>query len=117
MLDALGDKCSCCGYGHPDFLSLDHILNDGAEHRRHLNEQQIYRQAIREGWPKDKYQVLCMNCNFAKGHFGECPHQSGVTAEQRIAELRELAKAHKKYRDYQHRRLNGPDAIHGPNVV
>jgi len=114
MFDALGQKCNCCGVTHPDFLSLDHINNDGSTFRaskkeRYLgdktksywNEQQIYRLAIREGWPKDKYQVLCMSCNFAKGHFGVCPHQSGKTGEQRMEELRELAKVHKKFRNFQ----------------
>jgi hypothetical protein len=28
------------------------------------------------GYPKDNFQLLCMNCNFAKGHRGECPHQT-----------------------------------------
>lgn len=123
MFDALGQRCNCCGETHPDFLTLDHVKNDGAELRlsrvirnakqlglkpsaiergnRRWNEQQIYRLAIREGWPKDKYQVLCMSCNFAKGHFGECPHKSGKIPEQRIEELRELAKVHKKFRNFQ----------------
>jgi hypothetical protein len=28
----------------------------------------------RQGWPKDGYTVLCLNCNIAKGATGTCPH-------------------------------------------
>lgn len=87
MLNAFGRRCQCCGETIPLFLSLDHIKNDGYMYRDQYNEQQIYRLARREGWPKDKYQCLCMNCNFAKGHFGFCPHERGLTAQQLFAEL------------------------------
>lgn len=90
-INALGNKCNCCGQNHPYFLSLDHIKNDGNKHREQYNEQQIYREARREGWPKDKYQLLCMNCNFAKGHFDECPHKLGITAEQALIDLEFMA--------------------------
>ena len=26
------------------------------------------------GYPKDGYQLLCHNCNCAKGWYGACPH-------------------------------------------
>jgi hypothetical protein len=92
MIEALGGKCACCGESHPFFLSLDHVSNDGAMYREKYNEQQIYRLARREGWPKDKYQLLCMNCNFAKGHFGECPHKLGLTIDDAFARLRREAR-------------------------
>lgn len=91
MLNALGWKCSCCGEDHPLFLTLDHVKNDGARARDQYNEQQIYRLARREGWPKDRYQVLCMNCNFAKGHFLECPHKTGLTKDEAERTIREAA--------------------------
>jgi len=88
MLEAFGWKCQCCGEDNPFFLTLDHVKNDGASHRdQGYNEQQIYRIAQSEGWPKDRYQLLCMNCNFAKGHFQECPHVLGLTTEAAIAQL------------------------------
>ena len=94
MLKAFNFKCSCCGEDHPDFLTLDHVKNDGAEQRAltNFNEQQIYRQARREGWPKDKYDCLCIKCNFAKGYFGICPHKSGVTPQQALERLGLQAK-------------------------
>jgi len=54
---------------------LDHINNDGNLERLELKEHQIYYKAKREGFPKDRYQLLCANCNLAKGVYGKCPHE------------------------------------------
>ena len=35
----------------------------------------FYRFLIKSGFPTDDYRLLCMNCNFAIGKFGVCPHQ------------------------------------------
>lgn len=74
VIDGYGGKCSCCGESHPEFLSIDHINGNGKEHRK-LVGTRLYAILIREGFPKDNYRLLCMNCNFAIGHFGYCPHQ------------------------------------------
>jgi hypothetical protein len=37
------------------------------------------------GYPKDRYQLLCHNCNMAKGFYGLCPHQ-----EQKGEHLKEV---------------------------
>jgi hypothetical protein len=74
VLNAYGNVCACCGEGEPKFLSIDHINNDGAEHRRQLAHNKLYSWLKRQGFPKDRYQLLCMNCNFAKGLYGKCPH-------------------------------------------
>jgi hypothetical protein len=92
MLTNLGSDCACCGENNPRFLTLDHVNNDGSKFREQYNEQQIYRLARRDGWPKSHYQVLCMNCNFAKGHFGECPHKLGQTTEMVMTELQNHAR-------------------------
>jgi len=89
IITNFGGKCQCCGENHPSFLTIDHIKNDGKSHREKLNEQQIARQIRRENYPKDKYQLLCMNCNHAKGHYGECPHKIGITSEMALMHLRE----------------------------
>ena len=78
IIEAYGGSCICCGEVIPEFLSIDHINNDGNEERRANNGKggaKFYRELKRKGFPKDNYQLLCMNCNFAKGHFGICPHQ------------------------------------------
>jgi hypothetical protein len=87
MLEAFGWKCECCGETNPLFLTLDHRIPGQSYHTTGLNTQQLYRVARREGWPKDKYQLLCMNCNYAKGYFGACPHtQPDVLSTEKVIE-------------------------------
>lgn len=71
-----GYVCSCCGETEEAFLSIDHVNNDGAEHRRDVNRRKIYKWLRDNGYP-DGYQILCMNCNFGKArNGGVCPHKS-----------------------------------------
>lgn len=74
-----GAKCQCCGVDHIEFLSIDHIDGNGAAHRKLLKLEKrgggnFYYWLRREGFPAG-FRVLCMNCNFALGHFGHCPHE------------------------------------------
>ena len=74
-----GSVCACCGYvGHADFLAIDHINNGGSHERKRLGMTGGYRFYCflkRNNWPTG-YQVLCHNCNFAKGmNGGICPHK------------------------------------------
>ena len=89
LLSALGWKCACCGELMPAFLTLEHKF--GRVEHKGLTSLQIYARAAKEGWPSNKYELLCMNCNFAKGHFGECPHRLGITPEVAIERLRKDA--------------------------
>lgn len=71
-----GAKCRCCGEAERRFLTIDHINNDGAKERREMNNRGGYASYARlraRGFPGG-YQVLCFNCNMAKGHYGACPH-------------------------------------------
>ncbi len=75
---AYGGACACCGEREPKFLTIDHIYNDGATERkgdRALTGTKFYLWLKQRGWPADRYQLLCFNCNCAKGQFGVCPHQ------------------------------------------
>ena|SRR5688572_18963266 len=76
MLTAYGGACSCCGERQPLFLDLDHVNNDGAEHRREVgNNTQVMLQLKAQGWPKVRVQLLCCNCNQGKArNGGVCPH-------------------------------------------
>ena len=68
-------KCACCGETIIEFLTIDHIDGNGAKHRKlHTTAVHIYTWLKRHNYPKG-FQVLCMNCNTAKGRLGKCPHQ------------------------------------------
>ncbi len=78
-VDALthyGDrKCACCGNGTYEFLCIDHVNGGGGQHRKEVGGgARFYYWLKKNGYP-DGYQVLCHNCNLAKGFYGECPHQ------------------------------------------
>lgn len=68
-----GPKCNCCGETQIEFLTLDHMHNDGHQHRLEVGAG-VYQDLRKKGYPEG-FQVLCMNCNWAKGHYGECPHK------------------------------------------
>lgn len=83
VVEKYGGKCRCCGEHRLPFLTIDHVNNDGASDRKELYGSQKgcslkwYLKLCRES-PRDDLQVLCWNCNAAKSHFGECPHQNGL---------------------------------------
>ena len=74
-----GAYCACCGEDIPQFLSIDHINNDGyklrdSKGRRHGGNYYL-KSIIDDGFP-DTYQILCMNCNHGKSrNNGICPHK------------------------------------------
>jgi hypothetical protein len=74
--------CSCCSEKHDEFLSIDHINDDGADHRRMIGRSALYRWLSNNDFPPG-FQVLCMNCNFAKSlGSGGCPHKKPVESQQ-----------------------------------
>jgi hypothetical protein len=86
-----GQKCVCCGDEHMEFLSLDHIYEDGKQHRKLLDKSDgtnFYEALRRAGYPdKDRLQVLCISCNAAKGICGGCPHEEERQKHQEEAQL------------------------------
>jgi len=75
MLAAYGGRCSCCGEDREPFLTLDHMLGDGAAHRRSVGRNRVLRDLQLRGWPQDEYRILCMNCNWATRLGDLCPHE------------------------------------------
>jgi len=75
-----GYKCACCGEIERSFLSIDHVYNDGAAHKRKFRirtGEQLYRWLIRHNFPPG-FQILCMNCQWGKrNNNGICPHKAG----------------------------------------
>lgn len=74
VISLYGGKCVCCGETEPNFLTLDHVNNDGALQRKKINAGSATYKLVMKERPTD-IQVLCYNCNCAKGHYGICPHQ------------------------------------------
>jgi hypothetical protein len=79
VLELYGGKpprCACCGETYIEFLAVDHINNDGGEHRKEISRQSIYPWLLRNEYQPDRFQVLCHNCNLSKAFYGYCPHQN-----------------------------------------
>jgi len=70
-----GAICRCCGEETSEFLSIDHINGRSKDEPRRTGVK-LYCWLRQNGWPTG-YQVLCHNCNQAKGTYGTCPHQLG----------------------------------------
>jgi len=70
-------KCKKCEIDVYSILTLDHINNDGAEHKRRLakngkaSSESVYRDLVKNGFPPG-YQVLCFNCNYHKEFMRRC---------------------------------------------
>ena len=82
-----GGVCVCCGESRLEFLVIDHKEQDGAEHRRSIGicrgqyrgtGHNFYLWLEKQGFP-DVVQILCANCNTARGKYGGCPHQAAMT--------------------------------------
>lgn len=79
--------CACCGVTELEFLTLDHVSENGSAHRKELQRLQsgrhtgwyIFKWLIENNFPEG-YQVLCFNCNVGKhrSKTNQCPHYSLV---------------------------------------
>ena len=76
IMQAYGNACACCGEMEPMFLSLDHVQNNGANHRREVGTgTKFFEWVVNNNYP-DTLQILCANCNTGKHrNGGVCPHQ------------------------------------------
>ena len=67
-----GGRCVDCGDRAEYHLTLAHLNNDGAEHRRKVGRGfGVIRDLKRRGWPKDEgIAIQCANCQLAsvRGH-------------------------------------------------
>lgn len=69
LVASLGGKCACCQEETYEFLHVDHVRGGGsAERKAGVN---VGPEARRN---PERFQVLCANCNLAKGFWGTCPH-------------------------------------------
>jgi hypothetical protein len=69
--------CKCCGENELEFLEIDHLDGHGREHRKKLkSERKHFFNWLQQNNFPDGYQILCSNCNMAKGIYGKCPHEN-----------------------------------------
>lgn len=74
-------KCRFCGENHIEFLTVDHILGGGSQHRKKVGGgTRFYSWLIKNGFPEG-FQILCWNCNISK--YIEISRENLTTKEQR----------------------------------
>lgn len=83
--------CKCCGEDIIEFLALDHIDGGGKVERALVGVGFQYWRHIINGGFQAKYQVLCHNCNSAKGFYGVCPHEKRAQSLLAMARTEELS--------------------------
>ncbi len=82
---AYGNICTCCGESERRFLTIEHIGGGGARHRQEAgNQYRMMLDIIKQGFPKDKYTILCILCNFGTRYGHTCPHQE-INVPQLVA--------------------------------
>lgn len=69
-----GYVCRWCGTTDRTVLVIDHVHNDGAEHRRQIGTGGLYSWLKRSGFPEG-FQVLCYNDNIRKARGCTGPFQ------------------------------------------
>jgi hypothetical protein len=72
---AYGGACLGCGETEGCCLTIDHIFDDGAAERRKGGREGragvgFYRYLRDTGFPQDRYQLLCFNCQYRKRKHG-----------------------------------------------
>lgn len=72
-------RCACCGEGRYEFLALDHVdpLVGPKRPAVYGGGNTFFARLVRQGFPQG-LQVLCHNCNSAKGDGPACPHAKGA---------------------------------------
>lgn len=83
IIHKYGNMCKCCGESNWAFLEFDHVNNDGNVHRKNLKSKNIIPWIIANNCP-DTIQLLCSNCNKAKGLYGSCPHVAEKQSTTRL---------------------------------
>lgn len=70
------------------FLSIDHIDGGGTKHRKEIGIKNgkggnMSFWIIKNKFPTG-FQVLCHNCNMAKGFYGQCPHRNSINNKKNL---------------------------------
>lgn len=78
VIEAYGGKCACCGESEAAFLAIDHIDGGGKAHLASIGGASSLIYWLRKNGYPEGFQVLCHNCNMAKGIYKICPHQHEI---------------------------------------
>ncbi len=71
ILNHYGSACAYCNESIKEFLTIDHINNDGANHRMISGSgYNLYRWLRKNNYPAG-FQTLCYGCNIVKAQIGE----------------------------------------------
>jgi len=62
IADHYGGRCEMCGIDDPEVMTVDHIWDDGAEHRKEVPATGINHWLISNNFPPG-FRLLCFNCN------------------------------------------------------
>jgi len=86
-------KCACCNESRIEFLTIDHVNNDGKKHRKQIGSPtggKFYRWLVQHNFPNNPLlQVLCFNCNYGKRvNGGICPHEKARGIVKDMSELK-----------------------------
>jgi len=68
VVNFLGGKCARCGFNDIRALQIDHIHGGGTKELRKYSPSVMYHSILSGKFPKEKYQILCANCNWIKRH-------------------------------------------------
>ena len=76
LLEKFGNVCACpgCNESTIELLTVDHKNGEGAQHKKRISGQETRSRNIIKYGSKEDYQILCHNCNWGKGMYGQCPH-------------------------------------------
>jgi len=67
-IELLGGVCVKCGGKEIEFLTIDHINNDGAIERKTMHHKCLYSKIASGIQDITNYQILCRNCNGEKAN-------------------------------------------------
>lgn len=82
IINTYGGQCKCCNESHINFLNIDHVNDDGSNHRKEVGKGNVYVDLKNRDFPEG-YQVLCSNCNYGKRiNRGICPKHLNLLSEQ-----------------------------------
>lgn len=89
VIKAYGGRCACCGESERGFLTVDHFLIRGNQHRKAISGnrkkgikgKEFYAWVVKNGFPP-YLRVLCWNCNCGREYNkGICPHEKSMDGE------------------------------------